>query len=63
MSPPAAGHFLGGAIGMGYVNCLQGTSAEELLSASYSIEVAGENFEADASLKPLYDPKSERPRS
>lgn len=57
------GHFLGGAIGMGYVNCLQGASAEELLSASYSIEVAGENFEADASLKPLYDPKSERPRS
>ena len=57
------GHFLGGAIGMGYVDCPAGATAEEVVSAAYSVEVAGERWEADVSLKPLYDPKSERPRS
>ena len=53
------GHTLGGAIGMGYVPC-KGESAEQVLASSYEIEVAGTRVKAEASLKPMYDPKSER---
>jgi 4-methylaminobutanoate oxidase (formaldehyde-forming) len=55
------GHFLGGAIGMGYVPCA-GESEAEVLGSTYEIEIAGERFAAEASLRPLYDPKSERVR-
>ena len=53
------GHTLGGAIGMGYVPCKE-QSVEDMLSSKYEIEIAGERYEAQASLRPLYDPKSER---
>ncbi|TIX82975.1 MAG: FAD-dependent oxidoreductase, partial [Mesorhizobium sp.] len=55
------GHHLGGAMGLGYVPC-KGESEADLLSSSYAIEIAGERFAAEASLKPMYDPKSERVR-
>lgn len=55
------GHHLGGAIGLGYVPCL-GESEADVLASSYEIEIAGERFAAEASLKPMYDPKSERTR-
>ncbi|MGS1097223.1 GcvT family protein (plasmid) [Aquamicrobium terrae] len=55
------GHFLGGAIGMGYVPC-EGESEADMLASTYEIEIAGERFPAQASLKPMYDPKSERTR-
>ena len=55
------GHHLGGAIGMGYVPS-KGESEADLLASSYEIEIAGERFAADASLKPMYDPRSERVR-
>ncbi|MEM9278368.1 MAG: FAD-dependent oxidoreductase [Pseudomonadota bacterium] len=53
------GHTLGGAIGMGYVPC-EGESAAQVLESSYEVEVAGSRVKAEASLKPMYDPKSER---
>ena len=53
------GHTLGGAIGMGYVPC-EGEKPADVLASSYEIEVAGTRVAATASLKPLYDPKSER---
>jgi 4-methylaminobutanoate oxidase (formaldehyde-forming) len=55
------GHFLGGAVGMGYVPC-KGESEEEVLASRYEIEVAGVRHRAVASLVPMYDPKSERVR-
>jgi 4-methylaminobutanoate oxidase (formaldehyde-forming) len=55
------GHALGGAIGMGYVPC-PGESEADVLASAYEIEIAGERFAAEASLKPLYDPKAERVR-
>ncbi|MER9582886.1 FAD-dependent oxidoreductase [Mesorhizobium sp. M0276] len=55
------GHHLGGAVGLGYVKCL-GESEGDLLGSSYEIEIAGERFAAEVSLKPMYDPKSERVR-
>jgi 4-methylaminobutanoate oxidase (formaldehyde-forming) len=55
------GHYLGSAIGLGYVPC-KGETAADVLSSSYEIEIAGKHHTAKASLKPLYDPKSERVR-
>ena len=55
----AYGHHLGAAVGLGYVPCT-GESATDLLASSYEIEIAGQRVSATASLKPLYDPKSER---
>ena len=54
------GHYLGGAIGLGYVQCAADETASDLLSANYEIDVAGQLCAAQASLKPLYDPKGER---
>jgi glycine cleavage system T protein len=56
------GHFLGGAIGMGYVPC-KGQVDADILGSTYEIEVAGVRHAAIASLAPMYDPKSERPRT
>ncbi len=55
------GHALGGAIGLGYVPC-PGETADEVLASSYEIEIAGTRVPAEASLKPMYDPKAERVR-
>jgi 4-methylaminobutanoate oxidase (formaldehyde-forming) len=55
------GHHLGRAIGLGYVS--QGgdlVTANYINSGSYEIEIACERYPAKASLRPLYDPKSER---
>tara|TARA_R110000868_G_scaffold217581_1_gene467696 strand:- start:418 stop:2883 length:2466 start_codon:yes stop_codon:yes gene_type:complete len=53
------GHTLGSAIGLGYVPC-EGEKPDRILSSRYEIEIAGERFAAEASLKPLYDPISVR---
>ena len=53
------GHHLGGAIGMGYVPCA-GETAAQVLASRYEIDVAGTRVQAEASLKPLYDPTGAR---
>ena len=53
------GHTLGAAVGMGYVPCA-GEMAAEILASRYQIEVAGVLVDAEACLKPMYDPKSAR---
>jgi len=62
LSSGAYGHHLGGAVGLGYVPCANETAAE-VLASSYEIDVAGVRVAAQASLRPLYDPKSERVRA
>ncbi|MCC0028826.1 MAG: GcvT family protein [Brucellaceae bacterium] len=56
------GHTLGAAVGMGYVPC-EGETGEQVLASRYEIEIAGTRVGAKASLRPLYDPKSERVRA
>lgn len=56
------GHALGGAIGLGYVPCRPDETPAELLASHYAIDVAGRIYEAEASLAPMYDPKSARVR-
>ncbi|WP_319545406.1 FAD-dependent oxidoreductase [Ruegeria conchae] len=53
------GHTLGGAVGLGYVPC-ESEKAADVLASSYEIDVCGVKVKAEASLKPMYDPKSER---
>ncbi len=53
------GHTLGGAVGLGYVPCA-GEKAADVLASTYEIDVMGTRVKAEVSLKPMYDPKSER---
>ncbi|MEP2919893.1 MAG: FAD-dependent oxidoreductase [Sulfitobacter sp.] len=59
LSSGGYGHHLGAAMGMGYVPC-KGETAAELLASDFEIDVMGTRVRAEASLKPFYDPKSER---
>ncbi|MDH5452457.1 MAG: FAD-dependent oxidoreductase [Paracoccaceae bacterium] len=61
LSSGGYGHHLGAAIGMGYVPCA-GETAVDVLASAYEVEVAGRRVAAEASLAPMYDPKSERVR-
>ena len=53
------GHFLGSAVGMGYV-AAKGQTDDDILGSTYEIEVAGQRHAAIASLVPMHDPNSER---
>ncbi|MHA7851936.1 GcvT family protein [Roseovarius sp.] len=59
LSSGSYGHHLGGAIGLGYVPC-KGETPDQLLASGYEIDVAGTRVQAEASLKPLYDPTGAR---
>ena len=64
----AYGHTLGRSLCMGYVSGGHGTNGgalvtpEYLLSGAYEIEIASTRFSARPSLRPFYDPMSERIR-
>jgi 4-methylaminobutanoate oxidase (formaldehyde-forming) len=54
------GHSLGAAVGLGYVTAPGGGRVDAVGPDDYEIEIAGIRHPALASLRPLYDPKSER---
>ncbi|MEK9724767.1 MAG: FAD-dependent oxidoreductase [Rhodospirillaceae bacterium] len=54
------GHTLGGAIGLGYVKGDGPLSVDDVMAGDYQIEVAGRKVAAAVSLRPFYDPKSDR---
>ena len=56
------GHHLGGAIGMGYVACEVEEKPADILASAYELEIACERVAAEASLRPMYDPRAERVR-
>lgn len=56
------GYSVGSAVGMGYLECADGVTADFVGQGSYEIEIAAERFPAFASLQPFYDPKSLRIR-
>ncbi len=58
----AYGHTLGGAMGFGYVEHVDGVSADLLREGEFEILVAGERVPAGASLRAMYDPRNERVR-
>jgi len=64
VSSAAYGHTLGRTVALGYVTAPEpGTPPSWYRSGTYEIEIAGERVPAEASLRPLYDPESKRPRS
>ncbi|MFQ8432319.1 GcvT family protein [Amaricoccus sp. W119] len=54
------GHTLGAAVGLGYVPCALGESAEALLGSDYALDIAGRICPAEPSLAPMYDARGER---
>ena len=58
----AYGHTLGRSLCMGYVSAETILTPDYLLSGAYEIEIASTRFSAKPSLRPFYDPMSERIR-
>jgi 4-methylaminobutanoate oxidase (formaldehyde-forming) len=56
-------HHLGAAIGMGYVGADEPVTADFIANGDFAIQVNGRAEPATASLKPFYDPASERMRT
>ncbi|MGI9338623.1 MAG: GcvT family protein [Gammaproteobacteria bacterium] len=54
------GHFVGAAVGMGYVKCAPEEKAADVLRSAFAVEVGGEVFAANASIKGFYDPDGKR---
>jgi 4-methylaminobutanoate oxidase (formaldehyde-forming) len=64
VSSAAYGHTLGHTVALGYVTAPErGTPPSWYTGGEYEIEIAGRRVPADASLRPRYDPASQRPRS
>jgi heterotetrameric sarcosine oxidase gamma subunit len=64
LTSAAYGHTLGRAVGLGYVTApAPGTEPAWYTTGQYEIEIACEKVPARASLRPLYDPASQRPKS
>ena len=57
------GHTIGACIAMAYVSNKEGVTDDYLTDAQYEIEQANRLYRAKLSIKPLYDPQSERARS
>lgn len=57
------GHTLGGAVGLGFVENPDGVTSDYVKAAGFAIGVAGQRYPAEASLKPMYDPKMKCVRS
>ncbi|MHA3700687.1 GcvT family protein [Jatrophihabitans sp. YIM 134969] len=57
------GHTVGGAVALGWVAAPGPEERSWFETGDYTVEVAGQRMTASASLRPLYDPKSERPKS
>jgi 4-methylaminobutanoate oxidase (formaldehyde-forming) len=56
------GHSIGSCLGMGYIENPEGVNKEWIESQKFEIEVAGERYPAEASLKAFYDPGNARIR-
>ena len=62
-SSGAWGHRLAKSIGMGYVRCPEGVTADWLNGGTWEVEVACKRYAARVQLQPFYDPKNERIKS
>jgi 4-methylaminobutanoate oxidase (formaldehyde-forming) len=56
------GHTLGASVGLGYVKSKEPIKADWLAAQQWQIDVAGELYEASASLQAAYDPAGTRMR-
>ena len=63
MRTGAFGHTLGGAVGLGMVEREEPIPASAIAEGSYEVQIYGDRYAAKASLRPMFDPDRERPRS
>ena len=56
----AWGYRVGRSIGMGYVNCESGVTAEWLATGRWEVEVACKAYAGRVQLQPWYDPANQR---
>ena len=59
LSSGGYGHTLGASVGLGYVPS-KGEKPADVLASTYEIDIKGTRVKAKASLRPMYDPRSER---
>jgi glycine cleavage system aminomethyltransferase T len=57
------GHTLGGAVGLAMIEAGEPITQAYLDGSKWEVEIAGKDYPAIASLKPLYDPDSRRVRT
>ena len=62
LSHGAYGHFLGTAVGLGYVENLKGVNDQWMLAGKYEIDVEGKRVPATIHLNAPYDPRGKRVR-
>jgi 4-methylaminobutanoate oxidase (formaldehyde-forming) len=56
------GFTLGGAVGLGMIEADEPVTSEYLESGVWEVEIVNRRYPATVSMKPLYDPTSERVR-
>ena len=56
----AYGHRIGASLGMGYVSCEAGVTADWLATGTWEVEVAWTRYPVEVALKAPYDPEGER---
>jgi 4-methylaminobutanoate oxidase (formaldehyde-forming) len=54
------GHTLGGAVGLAMIESAEPIDQAYLDSGEWTVDIAGSDYPATVSLRPLYDPKNER---
>lgn len=54
------GHTLGGAVGLAMIDAGEPLTKAWVAAGSWEVDIAGKRYPAEASLRPLYDPRSER---
>jgi glycine cleavage system aminomethyltransferase T len=57
------GFTLGGAVGLAMIEAGEPVDAAYLAEGSWEVDIAGKMYPAEVSLRPMYDPKSERVRA
>lgn len=57
------GHTLGGAVGLAMIDAGEPLTTKWLAAGTWEVDIAGTRYPAEASLRPLYDPRSERVKS
>ncbi len=56
----AWGHRVGRSLGLGYVHCQDGVTADWIAGGRWELELAWKRLAAKVQLSPFYDPKGER---
>ena len=56
----AFGYRIGASLGMGYLECAEGVTADWLASGKWEVEVAWTRYPIEVTFKAPYDPKGER---